>query len=156
MILWKFGADKGDGSWKLIGNPVNVENPQSVRHAQPICEFTANGSRGNMPACFFYKGSPCKSDTKDVIHRGYILLNIKVYSQTEVAITKNTSSRPHQHKPQALTQDYGCHSYTPVAQKTGDRRPFLDKRVASIDFSCTAQLNNKWIRYTSLAAWIQY
>lgn len=50
VILWKFGADKGGGSWKLIGNPVNVENPQSVRHVQPICEFTANDSHKHMSA----------------------------------------------------------------------------------------------------------
>ena len=35
VILWKFGDDKGGGSWKLVVNPVNLlENPQSVRHVQ--------------------------------------------------------------------------------------------------------------------------
>ena len=132
VILWKFGADKGGGLWKLIGNPVNVENPQSVRHVQPICEFTANNSRENMSAGFFYKGSPCKSDIEDIIHRRCILLHVRVESQTEVAIVKNTSLRHHRHKPQALTQDYGCRQYTPVAHESGDQRPFLDERELQV------------------------
>ena len=118
VILWKFGADKGGGSWKLIGNPVNVDNPQSVRHVQPICEFTANDSRENMSAAFFHDGSLCKTDLEDIVHRRCILLHIQVDSHTEVAIVNNTSRCHHRHKPQPLTQDYGCRPYMPVVHET--------------------------------------
>ena len=48
VILFKFSGDKGGGSWKLIVNPVNVEHPQSLRHVQPVCEFTAPDTRSNL------------------------------------------------------------------------------------------------------------
>ena len=48
VVLYKFGADKGGGSWKLFGNPVNVQHPQSVRNVQPICEFTVNDSHASQ------------------------------------------------------------------------------------------------------------
>ena len=64
IILIKFGMNKGGGSVKHICSPVNVEHPQSVRNVQPICKFTANGTRENMSAAFFNKNSPGKRTLK--------------------------------------------------------------------------------------------
>ena len=69
VILVKFSGDKGGGSFKLIMNPVNVEHPQSLRHVQPVCEFTAPDTRNNLRAAIFHDGNPCKADMEDVRHR---------------------------------------------------------------------------------------
>ena len=54
VILLKFSANKGGGSWKMIVNPMNVEHPQSLRHVQPVCEFTAPDTRNNLQAAIFH------------------------------------------------------------------------------------------------------
>ena len=48
VVLYKIVGDKDGGAFKLTTNPVNVEHPQSLRHVQPICEFTAPDSRENL------------------------------------------------------------------------------------------------------------
>ena len=78
MILWKFSANKGGGSWKFIVNPVNVEKPQSLRHVQPVCKFTANDSRENIHTAMFDENSPHKVDVEDIVHRRCTLINVRI------------------------------------------------------------------------------
>ena len=92
VLLFKFSADKGGGSWKLIVNPVNVEHPQSLRHVQPVCEFTAPDTRNNLQAAIFHDGNPCKVEVEGVLHRRCVLLHLKFGEQSEVAIVKNSNS----------------------------------------------------------------
>ena len=115
VLLVKFSADKGGGSWNFLVNPINVKCPQSIKHVRPICEFTANDSRENMSAAVFYNGSPCKADMEDVLHRRTRLLRVKVGEGSGVAIVVNTSTRHHRSKPMALTNVYRVARYTPKA-----------------------------------------
>ena len=137
VILYKFGADKGGGSFKLIGNPVNVQHPQSVRNVQPICEFTANDSRENMAAAFFHENSPGKKDIEDVMHRRCILLHVQVNGHTQVAIVRNTNNRHHRLRPQSLTKMYGCRTYAPEAKQATYS---FDDRVGRFDCSSVKRI----------------
>ena len=47
-VLIKVAGEKGGGVFKLLINPVNVEHHQSLRHVQPVCEFTARDTRNNL------------------------------------------------------------------------------------------------------------
>ena len=93
VVLYKIAGDKGGGSFKLTINPVNVQHPQSLRHVQPICEFTAPNSRENLAAAMFYKRTPCKEEMEDVMHRRCVLMHLKLGEQMEVFIVKNTYQR---------------------------------------------------------------
>ena len=131
VIMWKFSADKGGGSWKLIVNPVNVEHPQSLRHVQPICEFTAPDSRENMAAAMFHEGSPCRQEMEDIMHRRCVLLYLKVGEQMEVALVKNTNTRHHRAKPHALPKEYQVRLHHNCEEGAAT----LEQRVAKVDFT---------------------
>lgn len=134
MILWKFSADKGGGSWKFIVNPVNVDKPQSLSHVQPICEFTANDTRDNMRAAMFSDDSPHRADVEDICHRRCMLLTVKVGGHIEVAVVKNSNPSHHRHRPMPLTSDYVVSEYTVAfPQQSQDGKSF-DNRVATVDF----------------------
>jgi len=133
VILFKFSGDKGGGSFKLLINPVNVKHPQSLRHVQPVCEFTAPDTRSNLRAAFFHDVNPCKEDMEDVLHRRCVLLHIKFGGQSEVAIVKNSDPRHHRYKPDPLPKEYLVEWYLPTL---GGARlaTKLDDRVAEVDF----------------------
>ena len=138
VILIKFGMDKGGGSVKLICSPVNVEHPQSVRHVQPICEFTANDTRENMAAAFFNDNSPGKKDIESVVHRRCMLLHVQINGHTQVAIVQNTNDRHNRRRPHALTKTYGRRTYEPSAEQP----PYnFDDRIGKFDFSSVTRIN---------------
>ena len=135
MILWKFSANKGDGSCKFIVNPVNVEKPQSLRHVQPICKFTANYSRENMHTTMFDENSPHKVNVEDTIHWRSTLINVRIGNEMRVALVKNSNPTHHRHKPMSLTDQYIPCEYTPVLPATLPELAELDDRAALVYFS---------------------
>ena len=119
---------------KNVNYPVNVRL-QSISHVQPICEFTANDSRENMRAAIFHKGSPCKADMEDVLHRRCTLLKSTAGIEMDVASMVNTSKRHHRSKPMTLTNEYELCDYVPAGAELVEGDKSFDKRVARVDFS---------------------
>ena len=134
VVLFKFAADKGGGSWKLVLHPVNVEDLQSLRHVQPVCEFTAPDTRNNMSAAMFHDGNLCKEDMEDVLHRRSVLLHLTLGEHSEVAIVKNINSRHHRTRPDPLPEEYRVHPYEPNPQEEERQATKLDDRIALVDF----------------------
>ena len=88
-----------------------------------------------MKAAVYYNGSPCRADMEDVLHRRAILLHVKVWAQSEVALVVNTNPRHHHSKPMSLT--HACHirEYAPMAAYPEEGPNLLDGRVAQVDFN---------------------
>ena len=54
--------NKGEETWKMLIDPLNVKCLQSIHHVQLICEFTFNVSRDNMrPAIHTPRGLTLQS-----------------------------------------------------------------------------------------------
>ena len=134
VVLFKFAGDKGGGSFKLIVNPVNVERPQSLRHVQPVCEFTAPDTRSNLRAAFFHDGNRCKEDMEDILHRRCVLLHLKLGGQSEVAIVKNINPRHHRMKPDSLPKEYRVRRYLPIPEAGPPRITKFADRVTEVEF----------------------
>ena len=134
VILFKFSGDKGGGSFKLLVNPVNVEHPQSLRHVQPVCEFTAPDTRSNLRAAFFHDGNRCKEDMEDILHRRCVLLHLKLGGQSEVAIVKNINPRHHRMKPDSLPKEYRVRQYLPIPEAGPPRITKFADRVTEVEF----------------------
>ena len=140
VILWKFSADKGGGSWKFLMNTINVEHPQSLKHVQLICEFSAGDSQNNMAAAMFHEGSPCKLDLEDIIHLRCVLLQNNVDDQMQVALVKNPNPCHHRHKPQALAGHYAVRPYTSSMLGPPTEAALFENRVATVDFSLVTSI----------------
>ena len=133
MILWKSFADKGGGSWKFIANLVTVENPESFRRVQPICEITAIDSREHMHAVMFCDGFPINRDVEHIIHRWYILISIRIVTELRVVLVKNTTTMHHMNNSMSLIDDILIHEYLPAPLTTPSSWIVFDNRVASVD-----------------------
>ena len=120
VVLFKVAGDKGDGAFKLLINPVNVEHPQSLRHVQPVCEFTAPDTRNNLQAAIFHDGNPFKEDIEDILHRRCVLFHLKLGDQSEAAMVNNLNLRHHRMKPHPLPKEYRVQRYVPApAEEAG-------------------------------------
>ena len=150
MILWKFSADKGGGSWKFILNPVNVDKPQSLRHVQPIYEFTANDSCENMYAAVFYGGSPIKCDVEDSEHRRCMLFYVTIGAELRVVLVRNTNVTHHWNNPTPLTDDVIIRKYSHPLPATPSSWKRFDYRVASVDFQ---KVKATWLMYDKIHNW---
>ena len=135
VVLFKVAGDKGGGSFKLLINPVNVEHPQSLRHVQPVCEFTAPDTRNNLQAAMFHDGNPCKEDMEDILHRRCVLLHFKFGEQSEVALVKNIHPLHHRMKPDPLPEENRLQRYLPAPEEEAVKATKLDDRVAEVDFT---------------------
>ena len=134
VILWKFSADKGGGSWKLIMNPVNIKHPQSLRHVRVICEFSACDTRENLTAGFFNESSSGCKEVEDVVHRRCVLLEVTVNGKKQVAMVRNTNPRHVRHNPQQLTNNYEVRRYTPLSANETTTGESASDFAASVDF----------------------
>ena len=132
IILEKVSADKGGGSSKMIVNTVNVEKPQSLKHVRPVMEFTANDSPENMRAAAFEKDSPIRADVEDIIHRRCILIRVKIGTEEQVVLVKNSNAGHHRSRPTPLPTTVSIEEYYPIlpAQEFGKK---LDHRIAVAD-----------------------
>ena len=135
VILWKFSAYKGGGSWKFLVNPVNVEKPQSLRHLQPIYNFAANNSRENMRSAMFQPNSPHKRNFEDVVHRRCTLLHVKVGREMWVVLVKNLNPNHHRNNPMSLSKDYVLREHAPVLPTTPTEMIRFNDRVTSVDIA---------------------
>ena len=83
-------------------NPVNEENPQSLRHVQLICKFTANDSRKNMCAALFQDNSPHKRNFEDIVYRRCTLLHVKIGQEMQVVLVNNLNPSHHRNNHMSL------------------------------------------------------
>ena len=135
VVLFKIAGDKGGSAFKLFINPVNMEHPQSLRHVQPVCEFTAPDTRDNLQAAIFHDGNPFKEDIEDILHRWCVLLHLKLGDQSKVATVKNLNPRHHRMKPGPLPNEYRVRRYVPAPAEEARRAKTLDDRVAQVVFT---------------------
>ena len=119
----------------MLISPVNVKCPQSIRHVQPICEFTANDTRENMQAAIFYDGSPCRADMEDLLHCRCTLLNISAGMEMDVAMVVNTSTPHHRFRPMTLKDKYDLCEYVPTEAELVQGNNQFDNQVARFDFT---------------------
>ena len=151
VMLWKIAGDKGAGSFKLILNTINVKCPQSLRHVQPICEFTAPDTRENLAAAMFHAGNPCKQDMEDLLHRRCVLFHVQCAGQVAIGLVRNTGKRHHRHRPEQLPKGYEIRRYDPGEDAT---TTWLE-RVTSVDFGSVAKTllmyNNKVHKFDKVA-----
>ena len=133
VVLFKFAADKGGGSWKFTLNPVNVKCLQSLRHVRPICEYAANDSRDKMRAAVFYEGSPYRANMEEVLHRRAVVIHVKVGDRSKVGLVVNTIRRHHRKKPMPLLNTCRVRLHTGCDPTNAENT--FDSRVARVDFS---------------------
>ena len=125
----------------MIINPVNVADPQSLRHVQLICKFTANDTRENLAAALFHEGSLCKKNLENLLHWRVVLLQLQVTGQVQVLLVKNTNGWDLRQKPQSLTGNNDICQYTPVLPvilSTSDTS--MDDVVANVDVTAVATI----------------
>ena len=91
IVVYKVSADAGGGSFKVIGNWLNVERPQSRNHVQPIMEFTGKDSWENVSAAGFNCNSPFCQDIEDIMHRRCTIVQVRVCGRTEVVLVRNAN-----------------------------------------------------------------